>query len=98
MPNLWVMPVGIQPPNPLELVEGPAFGLLLREMMSKFDHVVVDSPAAVFGTDGVVIAARCGSALVVARKNSSRVKELQDMVALLQAGNARLAGVVMNEF
>jgi chain length determinant protein tyrosine kinase EpsG len=98
VPNLWVMPVGTQPPNPLELVEGPAFGLLLRELTAKFDHVLIDSPAAVFGTDGVVIAARCGTALVVARRNASKVSKLQDLVASLQAAQTRLAGVVMNEY
>jgi protein-tyrosine kinase len=98
VPNLWVIPVGIQPPNPLELVEGPAFGLLLRELNAKFDHVLIDTPAAVFGTDGVVIAARCGAALVVARRNASKVAKLQDLVVALQAGQSRLAGVVMNEF
>ncbi|WP_374674430.1 polysaccharide biosynthesis tyrosine autokinase [Ideonella sp.] len=98
VPNLWVMPVGPQPPNPLELVEGPAFGLLLRELSSKFDHVLIDTPAAVFGTDGVVIAARCGAALVVARRDASRVSGLQDLVVSLQAGHTRLAGVVMNEY
>lgn len=98
VPNLWVMPVGPQPPNPLELVEGPAFGLLLRELSAKFDHVILDTPAAVFGTDGVVIASRCGSALVVARRDASRVARLQDLVVSLQAGHTRLAGVVMNEY
>jgi chain length determinant protein tyrosine kinase EpsG len=98
VPNLWVIPVGVQPPNPLELVEGPAFGLLLRELTSKFDHVLIDTPAMVFGTDGVVIGARCGVALVVARRNSSKVSKLQDLVVSLQAGQARLAGVVMNEY
>jgi chain length determinant protein tyrosine kinase EpsG len=98
VPNLWVIPVGVQPPNPLELVEGPAFGLLLRELNSKFDHVLIDTPASVFGTDGVVIAARCGAALVVARRNASKVARLQDLVVALQSGHSRLAGVVMNEF
>lgn len=97
IPNLYVIPVGIQPPNPLELVEGAAFGMLLREVAIKFDHVVVDTPAAVFGTDGVVVASRCGSALVVARQNAAKVKDLQDLVDSLSAGQTRLAGVVMNE-
>lgn len=98
VPNLFLLPVGIQPPNPLELVEGPTFMLLLRKLVEKFDHVVIDTPAAVFGTDGVVIAARCGLALVVARKNEGRIGALQELVASLQSGNAELAGVVMNEF
>jgi protein-tyrosine kinase len=98
VPNLYILPVGIQPPNPLELAEGPAFGMLLREMSIKFDHVLVDTPAAVFGSDGVVIAARCGSALVVARKDANKVASLHHLVDALKAGQARLAGVVYNEF
>src|SRR5690606_31496730 len=36
LPSLFLLPVGITPPNPLELVERPAFGLLLRELLNKF--------------------------------------------------------------
>ena len=98
VPSLFVLPVGITPPNPLELVERPAFGLLMRELLSKFDHVVVDTPAAQYGSDAAVIAARCGAALVVARKNKARIETLQDLVANIGESPARLAGVVFNEF
>jgi protein-tyrosine kinase len=97
IPNLYVIPVGVQPPNPLELVEGPSFGMLLREVSIKFDHVIVDTPASCFGSDGVVIASRCGSALVVTRKDANKVARLQELVGSLQAGQVRLAGVIMNE-
>jgi chain length determinant protein tyrosine kinase EpsG len=98
VPSLFVLPVGIKPPNPLELVERPAFGLLIRELLSKFDHVVVDTPAAMYGSDSAVIAARCGAALVVARKNKARVASLQEMVASIGESPAKLVGVIVNEF
>ena len=98
VPSLFVLPVGITPPNPLELVERPAFGLLIRELLSKFDHVVVDTPAAQYGSDSAVIAARCGAALVVARQGKSQVVSLQDLVANLSETPAKLAGVIVNEF
>ena len=98
VPSLFILPVGITPPNPLELVERPAFGLLMRELLSKFDHVIVDTPAAAYGSDGQVIAARCGAALVVARKNVSRVANLQELVGNLTESPARVAGVIFNEF
>ena len=96
--SLFVLPVGTVPPNPLELVERPAFGLLLRELVSKFDHVVVDTPAAVHGADASVIAARCGAALTIARKGASRVSLLKDLVASFEGSHVKLAGVVLNEF
>lgn len=98
VPSLFVLPVGVTPPNPLELVERPAFALLVRELTNKFDHVVVDTPAAIYGTDSQVIAARCGSALIVARKNVSRVAALQDLVGALSASPAQVAGVIVNEY
>jgi len=98
VPSLFVLPVGITPPNPVELVERPAFGLLIRELTAKFDHVIVDTPALVYGSDATVIAARCGSAIVIARRNESRVGALQDLVAMLSGTPAKLAGVIMNDY
>jgi chain length determinant protein tyrosine kinase EpsG len=98
VPNLFVLPVGVSPPNPLELVEGPAFGALLQELLGRFDHVLVDTPAGVYGADNAVVASRCGLALIIARKNASRVESLQDLVHTMVAANAQIAGVVMNEF
>ena len=96
--SLFLLPVGITPPNPLELVERPAFGLLIRELISKFDHVVVDTPASIYGSDSAVIASRCGAALVVARKDRGRVATLEDLVGNLAEGNTKLAGVLFNEY
>jgi protein-tyrosine kinase len=98
VPSLFVLPVGITPPNPLELVERPAFGLLMRELLAKFDYVVVDTPAAIYGSDSAVIAARCGAALVVARQDKSHVASLQELIANLSESPAKLAGVIVNEY
>jgi capsular exopolysaccharide synthesis family protein len=98
VPSLFVLPVGTTPPNPLELVERPSFGLLIRELLGKFDHVVVDTPAAQYGSDYAVIAARCGAVLVIARQGKSAVVSLQDLVANLVETPAKLAGVIVNEF
>ena len=97
IPSLFVLPVGITPPNPQELLERPAFSLLMRELVSKFDHVVVDTPAAVHGADAAVIAAKCGAALVLARKDSSRTAALRELVASLAGAPVKMVGVVFNE-
>jgi protein-tyrosine kinase len=96
-PNLFVLPVGPTPPNPVELVERPAFGLLLNELISKFDHVVVDTPAAAYGSDAAVIAARCGTVMVVARRGESRLRTLTQLTAALQQSRAKILGVLYNE-
>jgi protein-tyrosine kinase len=98
LPTLSVLTGGTTPPNPLELVERPAFGLLIRELSDKFDHVVVDTPAGVYGADSIVIAARCGAALMIAREHQSRIAKLHELVGAIAGSPARVAGVVVNEF
>jgi protein-tyrosine kinase len=98
LPNLFVLPAGAVPPNPLELVQRPAFGLLMHELLAKFDHVVVDTPAGVHGADARVIAAKCGAVLLLARGKHSQVKRLQSLIHALDKGPAVMAGVVMNDY
>jgi protein-tyrosine kinase len=98
IPSLFVLPVGATPPNPLELLERPAFGLLIEELASKFDHVIVDSPAAEVGADAGVIAARCGKALIVARRHHARIDALSELTAGFVGSPATLTGVVVNDF
>ena len=99
VPGLFVLPVGNTPPNPLELVERPAFGLLMRELTGRFDYVVVDTPAAEYGADAAVIAEQCGASLMLARRDASRIAAVEQMaVDLLDDGSPKLTGVVVNHY
>lgn len=98
VPGLFVLPCGSIPPNPLELIERPAFGLLVRELTSKFDHVIIDTAAASLGADACVVAAKCGAALVLTRKDENRIAEVQELVAALAGSPVQLVGAVVNEF
>lgn len=98
LPNLSVLPVGAVPPNPLELLQRAAFGLLLDELTGKFDHVLVDTPAAAHGSDARVIAAACGLTLVVGRKNHTHTAALQSLMDHLTRGPATVAGILMNDY
>jgi chain length determinant protein tyrosine kinase EpsG len=95
--NLWFMPAGALPPNPVELLQRPAFETLLAAMTEKFDRVVLDTSAASRGPDCRVVAARCSASLVVARRNEARLEAVRRLVDALERGPARIAGVVINE-
>lgn len=97
LPGLYLLPAGGVPPNPLELLQRPAFGDAVSEMLQKFQHVVLDTPAAIRGADSRVIAARCGAAIAVARRGRSRMDALEGLLAALARGSAKVAGIVMNE-
>lgn len=96
VPGLCVLPAGPLPPNPLELVDGPVFRDLMGDLTGRFDQIVVDTPAATRGADALAIADRCGAALVVARRDASRLASLAALTGQLAQGPARLAGLVVN--
>lgn len=98
LPNLYLLPAGVMAPNPAELLQRASFSLLLRELLAKFDHVLVDTPSYAVGSDARIIAVHCGAALIVGRKDRSRVPRLHALVKLLNKSNVKMAGVLMNEF
>lgn len=98
LPSLYLLPVGVVPPNPLELVQRPAFGHLMRELLSKFDYVIVDTPAMQHGSDAKVIAGACGAALALGRQGTTQMSAIQGVINQLTRAQTKLAGVVMNQY
>jgi protein-tyrosine kinase len=98
LPSLYLLSGGTIPPNPLELIERPAFGILIRELVNKFDYVLVDTPAAVHGADCTAIAQKCGAALCLARSGKTQSGGLQDLIETISAGSVEIAGAILNEF
>jgi chain length determinant protein tyrosine kinase EpsG len=97
LPSLFVLPVGVAPPNPLELLESPAFGLLIKELLGKFEHVIIDSPSAMVGADAGVIAARSGSFISVARMGQTCMASMIELVSSLRDATTQSLGFVLNE-
>ncbi len=97
LPSLYLLPVGIVPPNPLELVQRPTFGMLLNELSTKFDYIIVDTPAAVHGSDARVIAAACATAVVLGRKGESKLAAMNKLIHDIKRATGQVMGVVMNE-
>jgi chain length determinant protein tyrosine kinase EpsG len=98
LPSLYLLPAGAVPPNPQELLQRPAFGLLLIELLGKFDYVVVDTPAATHGADARVVAAKCGASLVIGRRGTTRMPAIAALVKSLAKSPGVLAGVVLNDW
>lgn len=98
LPNLYLLPVGVIPPNPLELIQGQAFDHLIESVLPKFDYVIVDTPAATHGADARVIAAKSGAALVVGRSGLTHVVPMKTLCDSLKKSCEVFAGVLLNDY
>jgi len=96
--RLFVLPAGILPPNPQELLGRPVFDLVLERFIDQFDVILIDTPAAAETADAQIIAKRAGAALMLARLNVTRHSLLTAaMQSFVQAG-VNVIGSVVNEY
>jgi protein-tyrosine kinase len=96
--NLSVLPAGVLPPNPQELLARPLFAQLLHELPAHFDIILLDSPAAAETSDAQTLAVRAGAALIVARRNAARLWRVRGISDSMLQAKATIVGAVFNDF
>jgi protein-tyrosine kinase len=97
MDNLMVLPAGAVPPNPQELLGRPAFANLLKAAAENFDVVIIDTPAGTAYADAEIIASAAGAAVLVTRKDQTRISEAKLLSRRLQDGGVILVGSILND-
>jgi Mrp family chromosome partitioning ATPase len=96
--RLYVLPAGLPPPNPQELLGRPVFELVLDRFAEQFDIVIMDTPAASDTADAQILASRAGAALLIARRNHSPHAQLTSTFRNLTQAGVNVLGSVLNEY
>ena len=96
--RLFVLPAGIQPPNPQELLGRPVFDLVLERFTDQFDVIIIDTPAASESSDAQIVARRAGGAIMLARRGVSRQSQLTGATQNMVQTGVNVIGTVFNEF
>ena len=58
MPNLWILPAGLIPPQPVELLGSNVMKDHITRWRNEFDHIIIDTPPCLSVTDAVVLSPR----------------------------------------
>jgi protein-tyrosine kinase len=98
LPNLYVLPTGQTPPNPLELLSTHHFRRLVSDWRSSFDFVIIDTPAIGKFADGLAVATVAERALIACRAKHTTYRGFKDMLRRLAMAETRVMGAVMNYF
>ncbi len=97
--DLSVLAAGPIPPNPLELLGRPEFSELLGDLSRRYDVILIDTPAGASYTDAMTIVARAGGgALMVTRKDRTRLGAAKALASQLTASDAAVIGGVLNKY
>ena len=97
-PNLWVLPAGVLPPNPAELVGSQAMARTLAELDGGdlADIVIVDAPPIVPVTDAVALSTQVQAVVLVVRAGRTRRDMAEEAVRRLEVVGADVVGCVLN--
>jgi chain length determinant protein tyrosine kinase EpsG len=95
--RLFVLPAGIIPPNPQELLARPVFDVILDHFAAQFGLVIIDTPAVSETADAQILAANAGSAVMIARRNHTRQANLLAAMQCLTDTGVNVIGSVVNE-
>jgi receptor protein-tyrosine kinase len=96
--SLSVLPSGVTPPNPQELLARPSFGVLLERLAEHVDFILIDTPPAAESADAQTVAVRARAALFVVRKNRARLWRLQAISESVARAHTAVLGAVLNDF
>ena len=94
--NLHIIFSGKYPPNPVELLGGKYFPMLLEETRKVYDYVLVDTPPLGQVIDAAVLAPSCDGTLVVMETHSIRQKYANTLINQLEKSGSKILGVVRN--
>lgn len=95
---LALLPAGAPPPNPQELLSHRALPQLLHQLRAEFDLLLFDTPPARQCADAHSVAYRAGQALMLARKDHTRLADAQRVARELTDTGARIVGSVVAAF
>ena len=97
--DLSVLPAGAQPPNPSELLARPEFTpLLQREWANEYDVLIVDTPATANAADAQTISACARGAMIVVRKNVSRLAQVRVIAETAAQTGVTVVGTMLNDY
>jgi capsular exopolysaccharide synthesis family protein len=97
-PGLYLLPSGVVPPNPAELLSGPRLRTVIEEAEAHFDFVIIDSPPILSFVDAPVLGTVCEGALIVIEAGSIRRPAVERTVNRLLESRTNLIGAILMKF
>jgi len=95
--NLHVMPSGLIPPNPLELLMSNRFKEVLTALSETFDYIVIDSAPVHLVSDALILFHLVNEIVFVTKADSTPFQVARNGIRRLQGAGGNVLGVVLNQ-
>lgn len=94
--NVYVIPAGMVPHNPAELLENNQFTEIVNYVYDRFDIILFDSPPINVVTDTMILCNKADGVVMVCAIEKSRREALIETKKKIESMGGNLLGVVIN--
>lgn len=95
--NVDMLPAGVVPPNPLELLASPRLAKFLEIAKGRYERIIVDSPPSQAVSDTILLSTFADAVIYVIKAEGTAIPLVQKGVGQLLLSGASITGVVLNQ-
>ena len=95
--NLYLMPSGIIPPNPSELMASRNMSQLIKELKNVYDYIFFDAPPASVVTDALVLAPKLDGVLFIVRQHRTDYPSVEKTIDDIRRLDGNVLGVIITD-
>lgn len=91
-----ILPEGIHPPNPTELLYGPRLDLLFEQLRAEYDYIFLDCPPVEIVADARILNPYCDMTLFVMRAGLFERSDLPELASFYTTKRYKNLALVLN--
>ncbi len=95
--NLNIIPCGPVPPNPVELLASRRFQCLLKNLIAKYDRVIMDAPPYIGFADVLVLSQRVGGIVLVSSIGEASRETIGQFKKTISNIRGTILGCIVNK-
>ncbi|MFI3321302.1 MAG: polysaccharide biosynthesis tyrosine autokinase [Rikenellaceae bacterium] len=94
--NLDILPMGVTPPNPTELLLTDRFEQLVLELKNRYDYIIFDCPPVELVSDAKIVEKNCNTTLFIIRAGLMDKRDLPSLQQIYDEKRVKSMGLVLN--
>ena len=95
--HLFIIPSGIIPPNPSELLNQQDLSDFLNERRKDFDYIIIDSPPVLPVTDSQLLGRLADATFLIVEPGKTKYPAVEYAIKQLRNVDVNVAGVIINK-
>ena len=92
-----IIPAGVVPPNPLEMLSSKRFSQGLEALKKEFDHIIIDSAPTIAVSDAIVMSQFVNQVVYLIKADETTYQLVQEGISRLQKVGAPIVGAILNQ-